>query len=279
MSLGQIMKPIADAARYDLPSLIGSIGENHFDSCLVGWLNRICDAEHTCLFYISSDRLTGWATASIDGADQNYQQMGIYLSESMWQRDPSFGRVRAELDSKDRVVVRTDIAALTDEKLRDYIYLRRGIRDRVLMGGRVDSGIVLLTMCSSNLDFAGSEKLKEVEAHYDTLFALLAKHIDVSRRGMDASVALTTLQEIELCISEQMPSMPRREAEVCSRAIYGVSTLGISLELGISQETVMTYRKRAYSRLEIATQRELFLWYLKTWSAWRGRTVSNTLLH
>jgi DNA-binding CsgD family transcriptional regulator len=280
MSLPQIVsRQSSPSLRGDLSALIASIGEPNFDSCLVELLNKVCGAEHACLFLISADKLTGWGTASIDGAQQNYQQMSIYVNEGLWRHDPTFGQARAELDAKGLATVRTDISQLEDDKLRDYIYGRRGIRDRVVMCGRSGEAVMALTMCSSDTGFFTSDNMRHIESMSDTLFALLAKHIDVSRKGSDASLALTTLDEIEMCISEQMPVMPRREAEVCSRAIYGISSLGISLELGISQETVMTYRKRAYSRLGIATQRELFLWYLKLWSAWRGRTIGPSRLH
>lgn len=280
MSLPQIIsRQPSTPLRGDLTALIASIGEANFDSCLVQMLNKVCGAEHTCLFLISADKLTGWGTASIDGAEQNYQQMSLYVNEGLWRHDPTFARARVELEAKGLATVRTDISQLADDKLREYIYERRGIRDRVVMCGRSGDAVMALTMCSSNMGFSTSDNMRQIELMSDTLFALLAKHIDVSRKGADASLALTTLDEIELCISEQMPTMPRREAEVCSRAIYGISSLGISLELGISQETVMTYRKRAYSRLGIATQRELFLWYLKLWSAWGGRTVGPSRLH
>lgn len=45
-----------------------------------------------------------------------------------------------------------------------------------------------------------------------------------------------------------------------------MSTTGIALDLDIRVETVMTYRKRSYRRLGIATQRELLLWYIKLWT-------------
>lgn len=274
-----VQKRAACPSNHDLSSLISAVGENSFDSSLVGWLNKLCGAEHSGLLYISSNKLTGWATASIDGSGLNYPDMAVYLEEGLWQRDPSYEVVHAELSAKDHAILRTDIASLPDDKLRNYIYARRGIKGRVLICGRVGDGIVVLGICSSDANFADSNTIQRLEANYETLFALLAKHIDVVRRGTDVSVALTTLEEIEQCVAEQASFVPRREAQVCCRTIYGVSTLGMSLDLGISQETVMTYRKRVYNRLGIATQRELFLWYLRLWSEWRGRTISNCLLH
>ena len=45
---------------------------------------------------------------------------------------------------------------------------------------------------------------------------------------------------------------------------------GIALDLNIGEESAMTYRKRAYHRLNIGSQRELLLWFLRQWSQQRG---------
>lgn len=54
------------------------------------------------------------------------------------------------------------------------------------------------------------------------------------------------------------PNLTPRQTEVCARIVLGYSILAISLELGITQNTVSTLRKRAYSRLGICSQNELF---------------------
>jgi len=66
----------------------------------------------------------------------------------------------------------------------------------------------------------------------------------------------------------------------CSRILYGLSSIGISLDLGAGEESAKTYRKRAYQRLRIGSERELLHWYLAQWSAWRGHLyapVRNTI--
>jgi len=260
----------ARATAPDFAPLIASIGDRAFDARLVEFLNKTCGAEHTFVFFQSADAMVGVATASIDGCSKNYRLMSFYVKQGLWKRDPSYAEAQAKLCGRDRVTVRTDISHLDDDTLRNRIYARRNIRDRVLICARNGAGVLGLTLCSSDSSLSAPNNIEILEHISPTLVALLAKHMDASRKA-DVSVALTTLDEIETCISCQLPTMPRREAEVCSRVIYGVSSLGIALELGISQETVMTYRKRAYGRLGIATQRELFLWYLRVWSAWSGR--------
>ena len=56
-----------------------------------------------------------------------------------------------------------------------------------------------------------------------------------------------------------------REAEICAMILVGYTTLGISLNLEISINTVATHRKRAYKKLGIATQNELFCKCFEVW--------------
>lgn len=49
-----------------------------------------------------------------------------------------------------------------------------------------------------------------------------------------------------------------READICAHIVMGYATLAISLNLGISINTVATHRKRAYAKLGVSSQTELF---------------------
>ena len=66
--------------------------------------------------------------------------------------------------------------------------------------------------------------------------------------------------------------LSRREGEVCSR-ISMAFVLRDRAGSGIGKESVMTYRKRAYHRLGIGSQRELLMWYLALWTALRGNAA------
>ncbi len=56
--------------------------------------------------------------------------------------------------------------------------------------------------------------------------------------------------------------MPLRETEVCAAIVQGMTSEAIALKLGISVNTVLTYRKRAYMRLGISCQNELLRFIL-----------------
>jgi len=67
----------------------------------------------------------------------------------------------------------------------------------------------------------------------------------------------------EVLLAERCSLSPR-EAGVCAGIILGYTTLGISLNFGISLSTVATHRKRAYRKLGICSQNELFSRYFET---------------
>lgn len=55
-----------------------------------------------------------------------------------------------------------------------------------------------------------------------------------------------------------LSALTPREQDVCRRILLGFSSEAISQALGISLHSTLTYRKRAYERLGISSQNELF---------------------
>lgn len=66
-----------------------------------------------------------------------------------------------------------------------------------------------------------------------------------------------------------------REAEVCAGIVLGYTTLGISLNFGISINTVATHRKRAYSKLGVCSQNELFSRYFQLVTQQQARELKS----
>jgi DNA-binding CsgD family transcriptional regulator len=71
------------------------------------------------------------------------------------------------------------------------------------------------------------------------------------------------LCHLKSALLAQPCALSPREAEVCAGIILGYTTLGISLNFGISINTVATHRKRAYRKLGICSQNELFSRYFQ----------------
>jgi DNA-binding CsgD family transcriptional regulator len=99
------------------------------------------------------------------------------------------------------------------------------------------------------------------------LAAMLRKHMGTGEVVSKMEEPLSSLQTIESCLAD-CTGLPLRERQVCARILYGLSSAGIGVDLALRESTVKTYRKRAYDRLRIGSERELITWYLRFWNRW-----------
>jgi DNA-binding CsgD family transcriptional regulator len=250
-----------------LDKAVGALGEQDFGTHLLAFLYRACGAEHCTVLHLSADHLSKIATASLDGTDTAQRQVELYLQDHRWRGDPMIAEARQQLVSQPASMIRAEICEFSDVDFRELLYGRAGICERLLLCGRSEHGIIGLSVLrSAQVGAFSSDDVARLRDSASLLLALLGKHIGLSWKRPDLSLALTSLAEIATCIAAAPVAMSRREAEVCARILYGMSSIGIALELGISEETVMTYRKRAYQRLGFASQRELLLWYIDLWN-------------
>lgn len=81
----------------------------------------------------------------------------------------------------------------------------------------------------------------------------------VARHFQQAATA-TLDQNLAALFATRTPlsTLTPREREVCRHILLGLSSEAISQALGISLHSTLTYRKRAYERLGISSQNELF---------------------
>ena len=108
------------------------------------------------------------------------------------------------------------------------------------------------------------------------LVDILRMQIEVHRVPHESENPLSCLCTIERCLSEST-GLPPREVEVCARVLFGLTSAGIAVDLYLCENTVKTYRKRAYHRLAVGSERELISWYLRMWARWKSRTCNSGL--
>jgi DNA-binding CsgD family transcriptional regulator len=66
-----------------------------------------------------------------------------------------------------------------------------------------------------------------------------------------------TLCQMEQRFATRFSELPPREREVCARAAAGMGVDATARDLGIAPSSVLTYRRRAYQRLEVKSPIEL----------------------
>lgn len=266
-----------ERSRSGIAELVGTIGTEEFGACLIGYLNNVCGADHCAVFRLGSDSMSALTFSSFDRSRLMAPMVERYIGEGLWREDPAISVARAHLETSSASLIRADLDDEGYSRLRPRVYPL--VRDRVVVCGRresIDFGLSVLRG-QPNAEF-GPGAIERLASVSDTLLATVARHVCVLTARPDPAAALTDLAGMMNCVAA-CSALPRREVEVCARILYGMSTLGISLDIGVGEESVRTYRKRAYQRLRIGTEHELLRWYLTQWSAWRLHHASCATLH
>jgi DNA-binding CsgD family transcriptional regulator len=111
----------------------------------------------------------------------------------------------------------------------------------------------------------GDAERARLQAIAPAIGASVARHFQqVATATPDQSLAMLFATRAPLSV------LTPREQEVCRHILLGFSSEAISRALGISLHSTLTYRKRAYERLGISSQNELFSIVLGLLAAPRG---------
>lgn len=253
-------------AGVSLAHLVDCIGNERFGPALATYLHSLCGADHFAAFRLGRDELREVAACCVQPEHTARERVESYVRGGLWKDDPAMTEAQRRVEGPDPTLIHVDFADQGYDDLRPRVYPH--MRDRILLCGRSASGAFGLSVLRADphSPFA-HEAIERLGQAAELLVAMLAKHADVSQSRPNVAQALTKLPEIEHCIVATS-DLPRREAEVCARILYGLSSVGIALDLSVSEETVKTYRKRAYQRLAIGSERELLTWYLARWDRW-----------
>ena len=274
-------RPAAGASpEVTLAELVDCIGNDRFGPALAIYLHSLCGADHFAAFRLGRDELREVAACCVQPELTARDRVESYVRQGLWKQDPAMAEAQRRIEGPVPTLIHVDFSDQRYEDLRPRVYPK--VRDRVLLCGRSTNGAFGLSVLRAdpNSPFA-SEAIEKLGHAAELLVAMLSKHADVSQNRPKVAQALTVLGDIEACILSTS-DLPRRETEVCARILYGLSSVGIALDLSVSEETVKTYRKRAYQRLAIGSERELLTWYLARWSRWsseRFEAVISSALH
>jgi len=247
----------------DDSTLVSAIGTDRMGSSLLSYLSKRCGADHCAVFVMKPHALTNRIAASLDGTETARQRAQLLAASRYWRHDEGLSHVR---NAKQELgLIHCDMNDLKSPQLRHEIYY--DVAERLLLFGRplAPSAIVISVVRTSGRNEFKDNHVNDLQNSTALLMAAVAKHIEYCDCREDAGRALSSLEQIERCIHGTQ-LLTRREAEVCARTVYGMSTVGIAHALDVGEESVKTYRRRAYEKLGIGSSREVVSWYLTQWS-------------
>lgn len=253
----------AHAAQAALARLVDALGSEDFGPALAAYLHGLCGADHFAAFDLRAGDLRELAACCVQPERTARDRVASYVG-GWWRRDPAMDEAQRRLGDHGTSIIHVDVQHGDYSDIRPSVYPQ--VSDRLLVCGRTSGSCFGLSVLRQlPRERFATEAVHSLAAEAGLLVALLAKHARLRRQHVPAADALRRLPDIEHCIAA-CGGLPQREAQVCARILYGLSSTGIALDLQVSEETVKTYRKRAYRRLAIGSERELLGWYLARWS-------------
>lgn len=260
--------PALESANMEyLISVIRTLGTRQFAVSLMSFLAETCNADHYAIFEVTHAQPFQMIGVSRDGTDTAKRQSMLYVSGSYWRSDPMMRRAQRELEANAIWTDHVAIRKLPRGDFRSRVYGQTHVSERAVMFGGGQQPAFLLSILRTSRGVGDSCLNSEaLKCCAPILAPIIGKHLEINNSRPDASLALISLDMIAETLATYALYLSAREREVCARVIYGMSTTGIALDLEIGEETVSTYRKRAYQRLGISSQRELVIWYLGLWS-------------
>lgn len=246
--------PRASASATDYAPVVAALGEVRFAAELVAALNRSVPVDHVCLMrFADRTRPPVLESASWRGGDRVGEVQQAYLGK-LYRHDPNLA-----LQCGAGVVVALLRCAAVRDPLCRATYQRAGLRERLTVAADLAGQLVALNLY--RLDASGGfgkAERKALDALAPLLAALALKHVamlGVRLRSRDRGDRIAALAARLHALDGRLTA---RERDVLSRVMLGVTSEGIALDLGIGINSVLTYRKRAYARLGVSSQAELF---------------------
>ena len=233
---------------------VAAVGTPRFEAALLRAIGAVAVVDHLTLLTLRpGEGLRTLGIASRSSLSVARSLTRDYVATHHVQ-DPNYAELAAGGGRRRVLVRRHDRNRLTDQPYEARFYTTVGIVDKVAFLWQAAEGgyYVNLYRTRGSGPFLREEAvlLTELARFVAALVRLHGgRRLAQVRGGGDLSVLLPGL------LSDQLT---RREAEVVSGILKGMRTEGIAIELGVKAASVITFRKRAYAKLGIATQAELF---------------------
>ena len=240
-----------------IEGLISELGAEGFRAGLYGYLDELAGADHVSLLRFDGEggaRLVCSASRPRWRFPQDAQR--AYL-EHFHAQDPN-RRVFAARPQPGALVRRLRREQVPGSDYRHYCYDAARLVDRLSVLCLDAGGGYALNLYRGRERGAFSEgEAARLHGQASLLAALCVKHDRLRlERGDDAAPIGAEACAARLAQSQR--GLSRRELAVAARVLAGMTSEGIAADLGIGLQSVLTYRKRAYAKLGVSGQRQLF---------------------
>jgi DNA-binding CsgD family transcriptional regulator len=250
----RVSTAFADPVTSDVASALLAIGRASFPQVLMNTLRRIAGVGHCMVFTFEGERS---ARCLLDiGNIPTGPNLGSAYSEHFHFADPNRDAIFEDRTNSTTIILPTFARRMYSANYLKLFFEESAIIDKFATAIWVDRTCFYVnlyrTTSQGRFDLKQIANLTRIAS---TVGGAVARHFqDGSPTDHDPFRRL----EAVFSTSDRLIRLTSREKEVCMRILSGFSSEAISAHLGISVHSTFTYRKRAYEKLGISSQNELF---------------------
>lgn len=238
--------------------VLATVGTPRLYKLLLDALQDVATVDDLTILTLDSGarlQLLGLASRSNTGVLRSLTR--DYVAEHHNQ-DPNFSELSQPTRSRRVLVRRHDFGRLKTKAYQTRFYTSVGVVDKlsyIWRSGRTAYYVNLYRNVASGLYTAAEvQALTAISRFLANLIRLHSARVAVGEamrhnEGDDLAERLVTLLDARLTVRETM---------VLSRILKGLQTEGIALDLNVKPASVVTFKQRAFGKLGITTQAELF---------------------
>jgi DNA-binding CsgD family transcriptional regulator len=245
------------ATRAQVARLIETIGRPDFAGTVMEVIGRFLPVAHFAALLQDAKSGVQVIAAASRSRDNTSSTIAQAYARQYFRNDPARRTTWGDRAAQDVALTHLRSCDLSHSPYRRECYDKPGIIERLSVvcgsGGRIDS--VNFYRTHQEGPFAAADYDIAIETT-----ALLLPFIRRHRAIVESPAAnrAETLERFSTRLQGLPKRLAQREIEVCARALIGMSVEGTALDLGIGPTSVATYRQRAYQKLNISSQNELF---------------------
>lgn len=235
----------------DAGALIDALGSAGFDDAVGQVLDDAAAIDQFIIFAVpdtgEAECLYAWNRAApalvCDLADR-------YVRGGFHHRDDALTALRHPQGPRLRLVGSADIF---DADYRRVFFDAPGLGGKLSVLSEAPGRTLYVNFYKSAREAAFSEReVTNLCAVTGMVAKGILRHRAMTRHARPDAAAVRAL------LARHGNALTGRELDVCARIVTGYTSEAIGLDLGISESSVATYRKRAYAKLGICSQHDLF---------------------
>jgi len=243
-------------------NVIESLGNSTFHDEFLVFLNNLFLIEHFSLVQLGTNEARFITSANVKGFTISKSLQKKYLTR-YYKQDPNM-QLYADIEHSNKVLLnRLKPQDIEDSLYQQFFGYDIKISDRISLLKYEDKGLYCLNLYRFHEQFS-AEEIEQLTHFSSLLMSFVIKHARLAGSLSDFLTRETQIQELEQRLHGVNHKLTTREIDVCARILLGFSGEAIALDLDIKISSVQTYRKRAYAKLNISSQNELFGLCLKS---------------